>query len=51
MYGNMNVKIVPDIKNRVFTVNGKHQNAWGNPRVCCIDRGHIDSHTKTPDNM
>ena len=40
-----------DIKNRVFTVNGEHQNARGIPRVYCIDRGHIDSHTRTPDSM
>jgi len=43
--------IVTDIKNRVFTVNEEHQNAWGIPRVYCIDRGHIDSHTMTPDSM
>jgi hypothetical protein len=43
--------IVTDIKNRVFKVNGEHQNAWGIPRVYCIDRRHIDSHTRTPDSM
>lgn len=42
--------IVTDIKNRVFTVNGEHQNAWGIPRVYCIDCRHIDSHTRTPDS-
>jgi hypothetical protein len=42
---------VSNIKNRVFTVNGEHQNAWGIPRVCCIDRRHIDSHTTTPESM
>lgn len=43
--------IVTDIKNRVFTVNGDDQNAWGIPRVFCIDRGHIDSHMRTPDTV